>query len=212
MNATLDTHVLELLTSKICHDLISPIGAVNNGIEFMVEMGGGDEATDLIAYSAKSASSKLQAFRMAYGAGGADGSIKPEDVHKAVEAMIEADGKVKQVWDPYADFGYGFERPEGFAKALICAFLLALDSLPKGGELDIEGVQGGLKVVATGQNAVFKELVPQALMGDVETSQLSPKIIHAYVSGLLLRQYGFIITAGDPADNAITILLHYPVQ
>jgi len=72
MSVTIDTDILELMASKVCHDLISPIGAVNNGIEFLTEMGpdAGEEVTDLIAFSASQASAKLKAFRMAYGVGG----------------------------------------------------------------------------------------------------------------------------------------------
>jgi histidine phosphotransferase ChpT len=85
----IDVAMLEVLASKICHDLISPIGAVNNGVELIEDMGpdAGPEATALIAFSAQQASAKLQAFRMAYGIGGADSNIKPEDVHKAIELL-----------------------------------------------------------------------------------------------------------------------------
>ena len=101
MSNTIDTGILEILSSKICHDLISPIGAVNNGIEFLTEMGpdAGEEVTDLIAFSANQASAKLKAYRMAYGAGGADDSIKPEEVDQAIEDIISAEGKIKQDWD-----------------------------------------------------------------------------------------------------------------
>ena len=69
------------------------------------------------------ASGKLQCYRMAYGAGGADTSIKPEDVHKIFSLMIESDGKVTQNWDPYAPIGPE-DRPPAFAKILMCALIL----------------------------------------------------------------------------------------
>ncbi len=98
---SIDFRVLEILTSKICHDLISPIGAVNNGVEFMQEMGLEDagDGLDLIAFSAQQAGAKLHAYRMAYGAGGADNSIKPEDVYDAIQDVIGPDNKIRQAWD-----------------------------------------------------------------------------------------------------------------
>ena len=124
MSVTIDTGILELLASKVCHDLISPIGAVNNGIEFLTEMGpdAGEEVTDLIAFSAGQASAKLKAYRMAYGAGGADDSIKPEEVHEAIQAIVGAEDKVTQEWDPYGDLGYE-DRPKAFCKILVSAFV-----------------------------------------------------------------------------------------
>ena len=67
------------VASRICHDLISPVGAINNGVEFMEEMGEDPEqrkdALGLISHSASQASAKLQAFRIAYGAGGRDNNV-----------------------------------------------------------------------------------------------------------------------------------------
>jgi hypothetical protein len=99
----IDAVMLEVLASKICHDLISPIGAVNNGVELIEDMGpdAGPEATALIAFSAQQASAKLQAFRMAYGTGGADANIKPDDVFKAIELIINQDKKIKQEWNVF---------------------------------------------------------------------------------------------------------------
>src|SRR3954470_6811530 len=92
--AGLEPAVLELLASRVCHDLISPVGAVHNGVEFLQETGveAGAEAVALIAHSAQQASAKLQIFRLAYGAGGRDPNIKPEDVKKAFASLVDADG------------------------------------------------------------------------------------------------------------------------
>src|SRR5688500_6225011 len=89
--------VIELLARRICHDLVSPVGAINNGVEFMEEMGDAPEqrkeALGLISHSASQAAAKLMAFRIAYGSGGRDANIKPEDVQKAFSQLITADGK-----------------------------------------------------------------------------------------------------------------------
>ncbi len=209
--SSLDIHVLEVLASKICHDLISPIGAVNNGVEFVQEMGLEDagDAFDLIAFSAQQASAKLQAYRMAYGAGGADDSIKPEDVYDAIEGIIAPDNKIKQDWDKDAPIGLNqetFERPRGFAKILISALLLVMDSLPKGGTIKVsaEGDKD-FTVEGTGENASFRAGVADALSGKTKSDDLEPQYVHAYVLGLLLSRYDFSIELDNDTDDAVFI-------
>lgn len=212
----INIRILEILTSKVCHDLISPIGAVNNGIEFVTEMGIEDagDAFDLIKFSAQQASAKLQAFRMAYGAGGADNSIKPEDVYAAIQNIVGAEEKIKQEWDGYAPIGMNpetAERPTGFAKILISSLLLAMDSLPKGGVLKVEEEDAfNITVIGEGENANFKEHVPEALSLSIHQEQLEPKCIHAYVMGLLCEEYGFEIALDGSADNSVSIAIKLP--
>lgn len=203
---TIDFRILEILTSKICHDLISPIGAVNNGVEFMQEMGIEDagDGLDLIAFSAQQAGAKLHAYRMAYGAGGADNSIKPEDVYDAIQDVIGPDNKITQDWDKDAPIGLNeetFERPTGFAKTLISALFLAIDSLPKGGVISVshEG-DSDFTVTAKGENAVFRDGTHEALSLSTPSESLEPKNVHPYVMGLVKEQYGFNITL-ETVDN-----------
>ncbi|MGB0720242.1 MAG: histidine phosphotransferase family protein, partial [Bdellovibrionales bacterium] len=196
----INVRVLELLLSKVAHDLISPIGAVNNGVEFVQEMGLEDsgDAFDLIAFSAQQAAAKLKAYRMAYGAGGADNSIKPDNVYDIVEAMVAPDGKIKQDWDKDAPFGLNpdtYERPLGFGKILICGFLLAMDSLPKGGTLSLhdDGPQT-LIITAKGEDTGFRDNIEAALSLTLSQDNLEPKYIHPYVTALLCKHYGFKIS------------------
>mgnify|MGYP003391873472 CR=1 FL=1 len=188
--------ILELLASKICHDLISPVGAISNGVEFLEEMGpdAGKEVTDLIAFSSTQASAKLKAFRMAYGAGGADTSIKPVDVFNIFEDMIKGDAKVKQNWNPQDQIGPE-DRPPGMTKILMCVLLLTLDCLPKGGTVSVKADGDAILIRAEGENGGLKANVQDALAGslaDVET-----KTVHPYVTGLMAKEYGFDIGVAE---------------
>jgi histidine phosphotransferase ChpT len=210
----IDTGVMELITSKVCHDLISPIGAVNNGVEFLEDMGAdaGEEVTGLIAYSAQQASAKLQAFRMAYGAGGADDTIKPEDVHKSIQAIVGADNKIKQEWDAWGPLGYGDDRPHGFCKMLICAMLLGIECLPKGGTLVVKaGAKAGqTEIIATGTDANVRGQTAKALSGEMHRDVLEPKYVHPYVTGLLAKTYGYGVSISDSGSGSVTITLILP--
>lgn len=211
MSDNMDLNVLELLASKVCHDLISPIGAINNGVELLEEMGAesGDEVGQLIAYSAAQASAKLQAFRMAYGAGGADSSIKIEDVYDAFEAVISHEEKVKQDWDPKTSIGPD-EMPKGLCKMLMCYLLLAFECLPKGGIISVsETDEGEIRIFAQGENAGFKENALEALDLKLSSSQLEPKIIHSYVTGMIAQDYGFKLQKPQITESTVTLSFSY---
>ncbi|MEZ5815044.1 MAG: histidine phosphotransferase family protein [Alphaproteobacteria bacterium] len=214
MSAAVDIGILELLASKICHDLISPIGAVNNGIEFLEDMGAdaGEEVTDLISFSAGQASARLKAYRMAYGAGGADDSIKPEEVYKAIQDIVGAEDKVKQDWDAYGDLGYGDERPKAFCKMLICGLLLAMDSMPKGGMLRAgAGDEAGqTRITAIGDGASIREKSDIALSLDLPREALEPKYVHAYMTGLLGQTYGYGFSILNAGDGQVDIIITHP--
>ncbi|MCB9982386.1 MAG: hypothetical protein H6861_01755 [Rhodospirillales bacterium] len=213
MSTPIDTGLLELLASKICHDLISPIGAVNNGIEFLTEMGAdaGDEVTDLIAFSASQASAKLKAYRMAYGAGGADDSIKPEEAHQAIQDIVGAEKKITQSWDPYGDLGYE-DRPKAFCKMLVCALLLGMDCLPKGGTLSVgAGANANLTLVsAKGPDASIREGNAAALNLSMPRGQLEPKYVHAYITGVLAEHYGYKLSVTKTGDDSVEITMQLP--
>lgn len=215
MSVTIDTGILELMASKVCHDLISPIGAVNNGIEFLTEMGpdAGEEVTDLIAFSAGQASAKLKAYRMAYGAGGADDSIKPEEVHEAIQAIVGAEDKVTQEWDPYGDLGYE-DRPKAFCKMLVSALLLAMDSLPKGGTLEVmPGPSNNQTIVkAKGEDAGVRERSAEALALKLPREALEPKYVHPYITAILGQAYGYQISMADIPEGGVEILMICPAD
>lgn len=212
MGQQIDTAFLEILASKVCHDLISPIGAIANGIEFMEEMGPDamDDAIDLLKFSATQASAKLQAYRMAYGAGGGDVSIKPEDVHKSFGMFIELDKKITQDWDPHAPLGPE-ERSEGFSKLLMCALLLSCECLPKGGTICLSKAGDNLTAItAQGEGAALKPPMDQALTNEMNQATLEPRYVHAYMCGLMAKKYGFELTVIKNEGGTVAFHLKSP--
>ncbi len=206
----MDTRVLEQLASKICHDLVSPVGAVNNGVEFLEDMGPDalEDALGLIKYSAAQASAKLQAFRLAYGAGGADPNIKPEDIQRAFSALISAEGKVSQSWDPFAPLGQKEKNPPGFCKILMASLMLGQEFLPKGGTISVRaGEPGHTIVTAEGEVANVKEGVEDALKGKTDPDTLTPQLVHPYALGQIAELHGYSVTLGERADNFVMIYI-----
>lgn len=197
--------LLELVASRICHDLISPVSAMSNGLEFMEDAGPEaiPDAMELLRFSSGVASAKLRALRMAYGAGGSDPSIRLEDVQDVVADLTRADGKITQEWD-FSDLPKVGSVPVGFAKILMCGLLLAIESLPRGGVIQVSGDnRGGTLICAAGPDAGPREKVEAALAGLVPLDMMEPRLVHPHLSALLAGAYGFSLTIAEQGNGRV---------
>ena len=207
--------VIELLASRICHDLVSPVGAINNGVEFMEEMGDDEEqrkeALGLIQHSASQASAKLMAFRIAYGAGGRDANIKPEDVQKAFSQLISADGKISQTWDPYGNLGPK-PLPYAFCKMLMAGMMLAMECLTKGGYVSVRPGEGEQTLIIAESDAgvLLRDNVEAALRQDIQTEDLDPRLVHPYAISVVAEHYGYNLRVKDKRDDRVVFALDCP--
>ena len=162
-----------LLCSRVCHDLISPTGAIVNGLEVLEEKESDqqtkDFALDLIKKSAKAASARLQFCRLAFGAAGSAGAqIDLGDAHNMARGFIE-DGKTKLVWQlPPALL------PKNRVKLLLNMLIIAGQTVPRGGTIEVspigEGQNIGFRLVASGPNSRIPEAIPTLLEGASETA------------------------------------------
>lgn len=203
-----DIHTLELLASRICHDLISPVSAMNNGLEFVAEGGPAamKDAMDLLGYSAATASAKLQVLRMVYGAGGADPNIRLSDIRAMFDALVAPEGKVRIEWDE-SSVPQPSSQGSGYAKILASALLLAVDSLPRGGTVKISGADSGALILAEGTGASLREGVEEALKGAFAPPVLDPKTVHPYIAALFCAQYGFEIAVQENAGGHVALAI-----
>lgn len=211
-NAQKTAQIIELLASRICHDIISPVGAINNGVELMQEMGadGIEDGLELVGYSAEQAAAKLSAFRMAYGAGGRDPNIKPEDVQKTFGELVRAEGKISQAWDPFGKLGPD-PLPPGYCKMLMCGLMLAMESLPKGGYISVRPGQGDQSlIIAEGEGATIREQVEDALEQKLDPDDLDPRLVHPYAIGLLAESYGYKVSIKSQAEGRIEFTMDCP--
>lgn len=210
-----DAAVLELLASRICHDLISPVGAINNGVEFLQESGPEDQedGLNLISHSASAAAAKLQVFRIAYGAGGRDPNIKPEDVQRAFGALVSADGKISQMWDPFGNLGPEKPYPQAFCKMLMVGLMLAQECLPKGGSVAARaGDKNETLFISEGNGATIRENVEEALALSIPVDALDPRLVHPYAIGVLAQHYGYAIALKEKTEGKIVFSLISPAS
>jgi histidine phosphotransferase ChpT len=202
MTIQLHPRVLELMASRICHDLVSPVGAINNGVELMQELGedAGDEAMALIASSALQASIRLKCFRLAYGAAGTDRNIGFMEVKDAFVGWVKA-GHVEAEFEP--DLALKFSMPpRGFLKIVLNLAIFAEECSRGEGKIFVSALEGnkGINVLVTGNRVGFRDGAEAALKGEVHPDELDPRAVHAYITGKFAEYFGFKITCQAQPD------------
>jgi len=175
-----------LLCSRVCHDLISPVGAIVNGLEVLEEEK--DEETkqfalDLIKKSARTASAKLQFCRIAFGAAGSAGAqIDTGDAESITRGFLE-DEKTRIEWTvPRALL------PKNRVKLLLNMMLIAAQAIPRGGRLVVAGEGEGFAVTCTGTNAKVPAAIPPLLTAELNPEQpVDAHKIQPFYAGLLAK-------------------------
>ena len=122
-----------LLCSRVCHDVISPVGAINNGLELLDEGGADADAMDLIRTSALNASVRLKFARLAFGASGSVGaSIDTGEAERAAKDFAAAEKKTEVSW-----IGPRAIVAKNRVKLLLNLVLVAYGAIPRGGNIEV---------------------------------------------------------------------------
>ncbi len=181
-----------LLCSRVCHDLISPVGAIVNGLEVLAEEKDEETKTfalDLIKKSAGNASAKLQFCRIAFGAAGSAGAqIDLGDAESITRGFFE-DDKTKLAWNLPRVL-----LPKNRVKLLLNLLLVAGQTIPRGGRLTVDSIGAGesmgFKVSAAGVNAKVPPAVAALLAGDAGGAALDAHRIQPFYASLLAQASG----------------------
>jgi len=191
-----------LLCSRVCHDLISPVGAIVNGLEVLEEEK--DESTkqfalDLIKKSSRTASAKLQFCRIAFGAAGSAGAqIDTGDAESISRGFFE-DDKTKLTWNLPRVL-----MAKNRVKLLLNMLILAGQTIPRGGTLTVDPVGSGdamsFSIRAAGTNAKISPTVLPLLKGEPAEGVDAHKI-QPFYAGLLARDCGLNVTMTAEADT-----------
>ncbi len=195
-----------LLCSRVCHDLISPISALNNGLEVMEEEDDPemrDHATKLIIMSAQQASNKLQFARMAYGAsGGAASGLDLEEAGRILSALFEK-SKIRLDWQAPAQVA-----EKDFVKIILNLVLVAGDTIPRGGVIAVRVTlapgEKSLTITASGEKAKIGEDISRALLGQIDGRELDARSIQPFFVHLVSQSSGMKV-ACHREENQITL-------
>jgi len=186
-----------LLSARICHDLISPIGALGTAIEVLDDEANTEmheDAMGLVRLSSKQAGAKLRFLRLAFGAGGsAPGVIGVKELKTLIADMYEG-GKASIAWGESVD---GLEK--NTARLLLNLTMLAIQAVPRGGDVKITATESNgaatLSLAATGPKSRLDANVEKTLAGKAPEDGFDGRTIQPFYAGMIARELKGSVTA-----------------
>ena len=195
-----DLELAALISSRICHDVISPVGAIANGLEILDEehdQAMREQAMALIRKSTHQASAKLQFARLAYGAAGSAGAeIDLRDAERVARDFVQG-GKHTLSWS-----GGPATLPKDKAKLLLNLVALAVTALPRGGTIEVAVASPGFQIMARGDSARLPEQTAKVLSG-AGASLLDSHSIQAYYAARVAMAAGMRIGTQATAQEVV---------
>ena len=209
MSELVDMRVFGLLCSHLCHELVNPLGAVNNGIELLMDVGDDmrDDALGLIESSAERATNRVRFYRMAYGMAGESGLPDLAVVRDLTDKVL-AEGRISLDW-PDAD-GNPQLQP-GWGRMLLNVAALASGALPRGGVLTVRVDDSGgavrLVVVARGEPARIEDSARAVFADDYPVESLTPRNIQGYFTARLIADFGGRLEVTGKDESEVEFLV-----
>ncbi|KQX20197.1 MULTISPECIES: histidine phosphotransferase family protein [unclassified Sphingomonas] len=192
-----------LLCSRLCHDLLSPVGALNNGIELLADETDPamrERCMELLAESAQTTANRLKFYRLAFGAAGGFGELVDTREARAAIEGLHGSGKVRLGWMVDAP-----ALPKPAIKTLLNLALIAGDALVRGGQLDIAAEGGEVVIRAEGPRVVLDAELRNALLGQADPDLVSPRAAAAWLVHILVSESGGSVQVSQPEDGLLMI-------
>ena len=195
-----------LLCSRLCHDLLSPVGSFGNGLELLADEQEPEmqkRCIDLLESSATTAINKLKFFRLAFGsAGGYGESIAPADIRDAITGFVPAGRETALRW-----LGDEAPVPKLAARTGLLLAMVIVDALVRGGTIDLAMEKRDnmleLAVRGAGPRIVLDPVVEAAFSG--AEGELSPKTVGVALARRMVRSAGGEIMLSRPADTELLV-------
>jgi len=205
-----------LLCSRLCHDLVSPVGAINNGLEVLQdeqEASMRDAVLDLIEKSTRQTSNKLQFFRLAFGAaGGFSSQLDVRECEKAMRSFLSG-SRVELDWQ--VDLT---SAPKNLVKILLNVGLVVSESLIRGGKLRLSTQQSGnemtVSVAGEGQRIIMQKPIRDALEGSLAEEDLDPRAAPAFLASAVAKETGgnIVVEAISVTNIAVLAKILLPAE
>jgi histidine phosphotransferase ChpT len=204
-----------LLCSRLCHDLLSPVGALNNGVELLADEQDPEmreRCIELLAESARVSANKLKFFRLAFGAAGGFGDeVDTGEARSAIEGLFGSDGRTEIVW-----LVAEARMSKAALKILLNLALIAGDGLVRGGALVVgaERHGGGFDIVvrAEGSRIAFDPEVRRALLGETAEDALEPRAAAAWLVHSLVDESGGELQVADREEGVLLFGASLPAK
>lgn len=196
-----------LLCSRLCHDLVSPVGAISNGVELLADKNNADmqeQIVELLEDSSAQTTNKLKFFRLAFGLAGGYGAIINVDDAKVALAALFGTGKISIDWQTTA-----VSAPKDLIKILLNLALVSGESIIGTGDLSIsldeEGQDGCLvSVTASGGRLIMNDSVKAAVIEPLNAVDADPKSVPICLARMMCDECGYLLNIQDPKEGEIT--------
>ncbi|NVJ91115.1 MAG: hypothetical protein HWE34_05635 [Methylocystaceae bacterium] len=220
MGVQVDMRVAELLCSRLCHDLVGPVGAVNHGLELIGEENSPvmAEATQMIGQSAEQASNRLEFFRMAFGlSGGGSGQLSMDQGRKLAQGFLEK--HITLHWPVQTDLPWKDQEnrvPKDVIKVILNLVMLGIDCLPRGGTMTLsqailpEGL--GVALVCEGQKAHVRDDIQNAIDAKANCDSLTARTVQAFFMARLADDLGLDFELFCPQADCVQIAAIIPLE
>jgi histidine phosphotransferase ChpT len=199
-----DLDLAALLCSRVCHDVISPVGAIANGLELMDDPETDAEmkatALDMVRSSAKTATAKLKFCRIAFGAAGSAGALIDLTEAGEVARAFVGEEKVKLDWQAPRE-----NRPKQEVKLLLNMLLIALAGIPRGGVVTVTADGSNLAVRAKGERAKINEALASALAGAADLTTLDARLVQPYYARVLAEAAGLTLNMNMESEDTVAV-------
>jgi histidine phosphotransferase ChpT len=195
-----------LLCSRLCHDLMSPVGALNNGIELLADEQDPDmrdRCLELLADSARATANKLKFFRLAFGAAGGFGDeVDSNEARVALEGLLGPESRIELGW-MVADQ----KLSKGAIKLLLNLALIAADALVRGGRLDIGAEKVGdteIAIRAEGPRLILDQGIRDTWLNGAGDAP-EPRTAGAWLAHSLAAEAGASVQVSEPSDGVLML-------
>ena len=203
-----------LLCSRLCHDLLSPVGALNNGIELLSDEQDPEmreRCLELLAESARASANKLKFFRLAFGAGGGFGDeIDTREARAALEGLYGPEKRIELGWIVAGD-----RLPKGAVKLLLNLAMIAGDALGGGGRLDVGAERGDdaieMVIRADGTRVLVDPTLRETIVKGASGGTVEPRAAGAWLAHELAAEAGGSIQLSDPSSELLLIGVTLPL-
>ena len=197
-----DLDLAALLCSRVCHDVISPVGAIGNGLELFddpeIDEDTRQTALSMIRTSARTAAAKLKVCRIAFGAAGSAGaSIDLSEAGEMAQGFVASE-RVKLDWRAPPE-----NRPKQQVKLLLNMLLLAMAGVPRGGVVTVTAEGDTLMARAKGERAKIQEPAAQVLAGTTDLAQLDARLVQPYYTKLLAESAGLALSMVMDGEDVV---------
>lgn len=195
--ATDNAKLAALVGSRICHDLISPVGAINNGLELLGMAGAMDgPELELISDSVNNANARIRFFRIAFGAAGEQELGRGEV--KSVLDDVSKGGRIKYQWAVEGS------APRGEVRLAFLAGLCMESGLPYGGTVEISRTDGGWTITGEGRKVNVDEALWASLSSEAPEGEITPALVQFALMPCMSEEIGRTV-ASEATEEKLTI-------